>query len=245
MYCTQDTSMIGTQLDRVAELKAKGVRQIQLTYNLRNLSGDGALEPANAGLSRLGRATIARIEAEKLLLDLSHGGARTIAEAIEAATRPMIISHTGCRDLHDNPRNVHDSAMKAVAQKGGVVGIYFMPFLTANSQPTGADLLRHIEHAANICGEDHVSIGTDGDIFPILLNDKAREAQRKSHAERAAAGIAAPGEGPDVFTMVADYNSIDKFERLAFDLSKRGWSDSRIEKLLGANLLRLCGQVWG
>ncbi len=245
MFCTQDTSMIGSQLDRIAVLKAKGVRQIQLTYNLRNLSGDGALEPANAGLSKLGRATIARIEAEKLLLDLSHGGARTIAEAIEVATRPMIISHTGCRDLHDNPRNVFDASLRAVAAQGGVTGIYFMPFLAASGKPTGDDLIRHIEHVVNLCGEDHVSIGTDGYIFPQLIDDNARAEQRKFHAERSAAGIAAPGEGPDVFNIVSDYNSLDKFERLASDLTKRGWSARRVEKLLGGNLVRLYGDVWG
>ena len=95
----QDTSMIGPDLDRLALYRGLGVRIVQLTYNLRNLSGDGALEPADAGLSKLGRATIARIEAEKLLLDLSHGGRRTTREAIAAATRPLVISHTGCRAL--------------------------------------------------------------------------------------------------------------------------------------------------
>jgi len=84
IYGTQDTSMVGAALDRIAALKERGVRVMQLTYNLRNLSGDGSLEPGNAGLSRLGHATIERIEAEKLLLDLSHAGARTIREGIAA-----------------------------------------------------------------------------------------------------------------------------------------------------------------
>ncbi len=92
---TQDTSMVGPELDRLAQLKKDGVMTVQLTYNNRNLAGDGALEPANAGLSKLGRATIERIEAEKLLLDLTHGGARTMAEAAAQAKRPLVISHTG------------------------------------------------------------------------------------------------------------------------------------------------------
>lgn len=106
IYGTQDTAMVGPTLERLDVLSGLGVRVVQLTYNLRNLSGDGALEPANAGLSKLGRATIARIEKNKQLLDLSHGGARTIAEALASAKRPPTISHTGCRSLHDNPRNV-------------------------------------------------------------------------------------------------------------------------------------------
>lgn len=245
MYCTQDTSMIGIELDRIAELKARGLRQIQLTYNQRNLSGDGALEPANAGLSRLGRATIARIEAERLVLDLSHGGAQTQIEAIAAATRPPIISHTGCRNLFDHPRNVWDTVMKAAADKGGVTGIYFMPFLAAGSQPTGEDLIAHIMHAARVCGEDHVSIGTDGSTIPMVIDDAARAAARKDWEMRSAAGFAAPGEGPDVFTVVMDYNSIDKYERLGADLQRRGWTSAQVEKLFGANLLRVYREVWG
>ncbi len=103
IFGLQDTAMAGPQLDRLDTLSNLGVRVVQLTYNLRNLSGDGALEPANAGLSKLGHATIERIEKNKQLLDLSHGGQRTIAEAIAAAKRPPTISHTGCRSLHDNP----------------------------------------------------------------------------------------------------------------------------------------------
>ena len=243
-FGVQDTSMIGTQLDRLAELKARGLRQVQLTYNLRNLSGDGSLEPDNAGLSLLGRKTVARIEAERLVLDLAHGGARTQIEAVAMAKRPPMISHTGCRALHDHPRNTHDAAMQAVASKGGCVGIYFMPYLAAGSHPTGEQLMAHIEHAANICGEDHVSIGTDGGVLPLVLDDTARAAARADWEARSAAGIAAPGEGPDVVTIVADYNSFDKFDRLALALGKRGWSDARIEKLYGANLLRVYSEVW-
>ena len=243
-YGLQDTSMVGTQLDRLGELKARGVRQVQLTYNLRNLSGDGSLEPANAGLSILGRKTIERIEAERMVLDLSHGGAQTQLEAITAAKRPPLISHTGCRALFDHPRNTHDATMKLATEKGGCIGIYFMPYLARGSHPTGEHLIAHIEHAANVCGEDHISIGTDGGVLPLVIDDKARAMAKADWEARSSAGIAAPGEGPEVFTVVMDYNSLDKFDRLALALSKRGWSDARIEKLYGANLLRVYSEVW-
>jgi membrane dipeptidase len=123
LYGTQDTSLVGADLDRLALLKGLGVRSVQLTYNLRNLSGDGSLEPGNAGLSKLGHATIARIEKEKMLVDFSHGGQRTIAEGLAATTCTPIISHTGCRSLYDHPRNVGDAEMKACADKGGVIGM--------------------------------------------------------------------------------------------------------------------------
>jgi membrane dipeptidase len=245
LYGTQDTSLVGADLDRLALLKGLGVRSVQLTYNLRNLCGDGSLEPGNAGLSKLGHATIARIEKEKMLVDFSHGGQRTIAEGIAATTRPPIISHTGCRALHDNPRNVWDAEMKACADKGGVVGIYWMPFLVANSKPGSADLIRHMDHVKNLCGEDHVSIGTDGILSKTVINDKSRAAQKKFYEGRAAQGIAAPGEGADIFNIVADWDDIMRYRHLADGLSKAGWTTGQVEKALGANLLRVYGESFG
>src|SRR5881628_3141281 len=135
---TQDTAMVGPALDRLAEMKKGGIRAVQLTYNLANLSGDGSIEPRNSGITNLGRDTIRRIESEKLLLDLSHGGARTIEEAIAFAKRPLTISHTGARAITDHPRNTSDASIRAVADKGGVVGVYFMPYLANDMHTSGA-----------------------------------------------------------------------------------------------------------
>lgn len=245
IYNTQDTSMIGPELDRIALLKGLGVRVVQLTYNNRNLSGDGCLEAGNAGISKLGRETIAKIEEQQLLLDLSHSGQRTVAEALAAATRPPTISHTGCRALNDNPRNQWDAELKACANKGGVVGIYWMPFLVASSKPTGADLVRHIQHAVKVCGEDHVAIGTDNMLNKTVIDDDARAAQKNFFEERAKRGIAAPGEGADIFNIVAEWDDHLRFHHLADGLSRAGWSSGRIEKVLGGNLLRLYREVWG
>ena len=242
---TQDSAMVGPELDRLAQLKKDGVMSVQLTYNNRNLSGDGSLEPDNAGLSKLGKATIERIESEKLLLDLSHGGARTMAEGAAFAKRPLVISHTAARALTDHPRNTGDATIKAVADKGGVIGVYFMPFLTFDSQPKGSDLIAHIEHVANVAGEDHVGIGTDNGVLPLEITEESRRRNREWATQRIKAGIAAPGEGPEVFPIVADYNSVDRYRRLASDLAKRGWSEGRLEKLFGANFLRVYRDAWG
>ena len=245
VWGTQDTSMVGGELDRLAQMKKDGVMTVQLTYNNRNLSGDGALEPANAGLSKLGRATIERIEAEKLLLDLSHGGARTMAEAAVHAKRPPVISHTGARALTEHPRNTEDSTIRAVADKGGVVGVYFMPFLTLDSHPKGEDLLRHVEHVANVAGEDHVGIGTDNGVLPTILDPQTKKRMDEWQAQRIKAGIASPGEAIGVYPLIDDYNSIDRYRRFANDLAKRGWSQSRLEKLMGGNFLRVYRDAWG
>jgi membrane dipeptidase len=242
---TQDTCMVGPELDRLAQMKKDGVMTVQLTYNNGNLAGDGALEARNGGITKLGKATIERIEAEKLLLDLSHGGARTMAEATAFAKRPLVISHTGARALYDHPRNTSDETIRAVAGKGGVVGVYFMPFLTSDSQPKGSDLIAHLAHIANVAGEDHVGIGTDNGVLPQATDAEATKKLHEWAQQRIKAGIAAPGEGLDVWPMVRDYNSIDRYRRVAADLGKRGWSEARLEKLMGGNFLRVYRDAWG
>ena len=245
IYDFQDTVALEGDPDRVDTFATLGVRQIQLTYNKRNLAGDGCLERANAGLSDFGRAVIAKINAARVLLDLSHAGARTQAEGIAACAGPAAITHSGCRALADLPRNTHDSEMRALARKGGVFGIYLMPFLRMRGQPQREDLLRHIDHALNVCGEDHIAIGTDGPLFGFTINDESRAAQRRFYEERARRGIAAPGEAADVFNMVEGYNAVDRYDRIAADLGRRGWSSARVDKLLGGNFVRLLGEVWG
>jgi membrane dipeptidase len=220
------------------------VRISQPTYNRRNLMGDGCLEAADGGLSRLGHDFIAEVNRLHMLLDLSHAGPRTISDGIAASTVPMAITHTGCRALVDVPRNTYDDSLKALADRGGVAGIYFMPFLRASGQPHADDLIRHLEHAVNVCGEDHVGLGTDGGISAIELNEAYAKFQRKFFEDRAKAGIAAPGEAPDVFNLVPEYNAPRRFRTLADDLAHRGWTSARIEKILGRNFARLFADVW-
>jgi membrane dipeptidase len=240
----QDTSMLDGDLSRLEVFHNLGLRICQPTYNVRNLMGDGCLEPADAGLSNLGRRFIGEVNRLHILLDLSHAGRRTISEGIEAAKAPMAITHTGCRALADLPRNTDDSSLKALADKGGVVGIYFMPFLRASGQPHAEDVALHLEHAVNVCGEDHVGLGTDGTISGVEINDAYRAHFRKSIEERQKAGISAPGESADVFTLIPEYNDPLRFLKLADDLVRRGWKPSRVDKILGANFARLFSEVW-
>ena len=245
IWGTQDSAMFSPDLNRIAQAKKDGVMTVQLTYNNGNLAGDGSLEPRNSGLTKLGKATIERIEAEKLLLDLSHGGARTMAEAAAFAKRPLVISHTGSRALLDHPRNTADDTIKAVADKGGVVGVYFMPYLAVNQHPTGAELIAHVEHIANVAGEDHVGIGTDNGVLPTILDAETKRKLDENQRMRIATGIAAPGEAVGVYPFMDDYNSVDRYRRFATDLQKRGWSEARLEKLMGGNFLRVYKDAWG
>ncbi|MGH8235845.1 MAG: dipeptidase [Steroidobacteraceae bacterium] len=244
IYNVQDTSLLENDLTRVGLLHSLGLRQMQMTYNVRNLVGDGCLERGNAGLSNLGRALVAELGRTRVVMDLSHAGQRTIAEAIAEAKVPPIISHTGCRDLRDHPRNVYDAELRALAGKGGVVGVYFMPFLVERGAARKEDLIRHVEHAVNVCGEDHVGLGTDGMISTTVIDDDYRSSLREDYESRMKQGIAAPGEGPDAYQVVLDYNEPRRMQRLAEDLSARGWSQSRIVKLLGGNFARVFKEVW-
>lgn len=245
IYNVQDTSLLENDLTRVAMLRDLGLRVMQMTYNTRNLVGDGCLERADAGLSNIGRDLVAELNRVRVVMDLSHGGRATIAEAIREAKAPPVISHTGCRDLHNHPRNVYDTELRGLSAKGGVVGIYFMPFLVSQGNATKADLIRHIEHAVNVCGEDHVGLGTDGNISATVIDAEYRDGMREEYEARVAQGIAAPGESPDMHQFILDYNDPRRFLKLAEDLDARGWSGRRIEKLLGANFARVYTEVWG
>ena len=240
----QDTSMLDGDLKRLAVFHDLGLRICQPTYNRRNLLGDGCLEPADGGLSRLGFEFIEEVNRLHILLDLSHAGRMTIAEGIAASKSPMAITHTGYRALVDVPRNTDDASLRALADKGGVVGIYFMPFLRISGQPHAADLIRHLEHAVNVCGEDHVGLGTDGSISGIEINDAYRAYHRKSVEDRRKAGISAPGEAIDVFNVIPEYNEPRRFLKLADDMVRQGWASTRVEKILGATFARLFGEAW-
>src|SRR5215208_3221657 len=107
-----------------------------------------------------------------------------MAEAAAMAKRPLTISHTAARALTDHPRNTSDETIKVVADKGGVVGVYFMPFLTTDSHPKGADLIAHVEHVARIAGEDHVGIGTDNGVLPQSTDAEATRKLNEWAAQR-------------------------------------------------------------
>ena len=240
----QDATPIGEDLDRVRMFHQLGVRIFQLTYNRRNLVGDGCLETGNAGLSTFGHALIESIHAHHGLIDLSHAGERTTLEAIDASKTPIAISHTGCAGIAANPRNKTDNELKRLADKGGVVGIYLMPFLRTRGQPMAEDLVRHIEHAVDVCGEDHVGIGSDGSISAVAVTDEFKRDFAKEIERRRAQNISAPGEQPDVYTFLPDLNTPDRFARIASLLARRGHPDARIAKIVGGNFNRLLRETW-
>ena len=240
----QDTTPFEGELDPIEVFLGLGVKVTQLTYNVRNLVGDGCLEPANGGLTRYGQTVVERMNEVGMLVDLSHCGQRTTAEGIAASSTPVSITHSGCNAIARHPRSKDDAELRAMADGGGVVGIYLMPFLTPGRVPMRDDVLDHIEHAINVCGEDHVGIGSDLSTTPIDGSDDYWSAHRDFVAGRIARGVAAPNEDPDILFTVDDLNSHRRMELIADGLAERGHPDARIEKVIGGNWMRLFGEVW-
>ncbi len=231
-----------TRADIFADL---GVRIIQLTYNPANRLGDGSMAPGNRGLTPLGREVVERLNHNRIIVDLSHSGERTCLEAASHSSQPISINHTGCRALTDLPRNKTDSELRAVAQSGGFIGIYFMPFLSPDSVASAEDVVAHIEHAVKICGEDHVGIGTDGGTTGVDDMETYRARVRQEIAERRAAGIGAAGENPDTLPFVEDLSGPDQFRKLIALLERRKHPAGRIEKVMGLNFINHARRVWG
>lgn len=244
IYGLQDGVSFEDNLDRLQVLRQLGVRVVQPTYNRRNLLGDGVMEPANAGLSRAGIDAIERMNALGMLIDLSHCGRRTAADAIAVSARPVAFTHTGCAALVDHPRHRSDAELRAVAESGGVTGIFVMPYLSGGRQPTAADVIAHIEHALKVAGDDHVAIGTDGMISPRELTPVFVQRFREATRRRKMLGIAAPGETEDGYLFANDLNTPRRLETLAAMLLDRGHSERTVGKLLGGNLLRVFADTW-
>jgi membrane dipeptidase len=240
----QYTAFLEEKPDRIEVFRQLGVRIMQLTYNNRSLFGDGCLEPGNAGLSKAGIAAIKKMNDLGVAVDLSHSGYRTTSEGIAASAKPVLITHSGCAAVYAHPRNKPDEILKALANRGGYFGVYLMPYVVASpTVPTREHVLDHIIHAINVCGADHVGIGSDGSIQKTVLTAEQKAAFDQDIARRKQLGIGAPGE--DRYPYVPDLNGPDHVEVIAIELSKRGQPTAVIEKVMGANFQRVIGEIWG
>ena len=230
--------------ERIDLFRKLGVRIMQITYNNRSLFGDGCLEPENAGLSKAGIAAVKKMNDIGVALDLSHSGYRTTSEGIAASSKPVLISHSGCAAVYAHPRNKPDEILKSLADRGGYFGVYLMPYLVASpTVPTRQHVLDHLVHAINVCGSDHVGIGSDGSIEKVVLTPTQKADFEADIARRKQLGIGAPGE--DRFPYVPDLNGPDHMQIIAEELARRGQPSSTIEKVLGANFQRILGEIWG
>jgi len=240
----QNMAMVGDRPQRVDTFADLGLRCFQLTYNSVNQLGGGSLAAGDPPITEFGRQVIDRINAKNCMVDLSHSGRQTCLDAARYSSRPISINHTGCRALSDSPRNKTDEELKLVASKGGYVGIYLMNFLSVGCRFTGDDVAAHIDHAIQVCGEDHVGIGTDGGTTGIDDIDAFMEGYAKFVEKRRALGIAAPGENPKIPRFAADLKGPHQFAVIAVKMAKKGYKSAVMQKVMSGNYLRFASEIW-
>jgi len=227
----QGAEPIEDRLDFLNVFHASGLRVMQVTYNARNRLGDGCFEPTDAGLSKFGRAVIQRMETLGIAVDLSHAGERTALEAVEAATRPVVVTHANARALFDMPRNVSDDLIRQVAGSGGVIGLCAVPFfLSKPKQPTLETLIDHIAYVAELVGVEHVGLGfdfaeEDADDYVYFGYDSRYIPQP-------------PWVWPAGIASHADAGNMGPA------LRRRGFSQTEVHGILGENFLRVFYEIW-
>lgn len=229
----QNASPIEDNLDYLDVFYELGVRFIQLTYNARNMVGNGSGERTDEGLSDFGVSAVERMNELGIVVDLSHCHYRTTMDAIECSAMPVAFTHANARALADTPRNKSDEQVIALAEKGGIVGIKHMLGNT-NTKPadetTVEDLVDHLDHFVRLVGIDHVCIGTD------FAGVSAREA---THEERIAA---IRSRWPNAYVgkraRPKGFESIADLPNLTAALMRRGYSDADIRKVYGENMVR-------
>lgn len=243
----QDSLFIGTDPKTLLLWKQLGLRVCQLTYNERNLVGDGCLERHDGGLSQYGHILIREMERYGITIDLTHVGERTFLEACTVATQPLIASHSNPKSVVDNPRNITDEQMKAVAALGGVVCITtWAPLIWDGTpgMPTLDDYMRCLVYAIDLLGIDHVGISTDsmGTMGAYPPHEANPDALPYGSVTDAFDRIAQPPDNNN--RQPSDFNGIADFPRLVQKMVDHGLSDGEIKKLLGENLMRVFEATW-
>ncbi len=238
------TTMIGDNLDRIRIFRGLGVRLMQLSYNQSSPFGMGVLGDAQSGLTERGREAVAVMNTNGVAIDLSHCNEKTSFDAIAASTTSPLITHAGCAAVHPHPRNKSDALLRAIADRGGVIGIFGLPYLAPSPrQPTLDDVIAHLSHALQACGEDHVGIGTDSSMAARNTSPEAAAAFQKGEEARRQAGLAAP-EDDGRLHYVVGLNTPRRMELIADALLRRGHSSRIVEKVLGRNFTDALGRAW-
>ncbi len=239
----QNATMLEGDADNVEALHTLGMRCFQLTYNVRNLLGDGCTERTNAGLSDFGVEVVERMNKVGVLVDLSHSGRQTTLDGIAFSEKPVAITHSMAEALRPgHPRAKTDDQIKALADKGGVIGIAALGYFIG-ADPGGETTIEtyadHIEHAVRVAGIEHVALATD---FP--LRGIASWATREEWYEPRLKAFK-PSYDVKWPPYIPSLDTPDRFRSLLAVLDRRGWKTRNMERLLGENWLRLFKDVFG
>jgi membrane dipeptidase len=235
----QNAAPIENNLRRLRLFYELGVRIIQLTYNDRNLLGDGCYEPRDGGLTRLGREAVREMNRLGILIDLSHVGDRTAREVVECSQGPVAFTHANARSQYDHPRNKPDDLFRLLVEKGGVVGANSFPlFFPRGFDSSLDDYLDSIDYLVNLIGIDHVGIGTDFCMGqPSAWFQWIFSAYGTFPPERTL-------RVPEPYRHLLGLWGMEEYRNIAAGLLARGHNPEDVRKMLGGNWLRLFGAVW-
>lgn len=240
----ESVEMLGGQLGPLEVFRNLGVRVMQLSYNRTSAFAAGVMEPRAGGLTALGHEAVREMNRLGIAIDISHANPATTVDVLAQSSQPPVMTHAGCAALHAHPRNKTDEQLRALAARGGVVGIFDLPYLTASPrQPTVDDYLAHLVHALQVAGEDHVGVGSDVGIAPFDTSPAGMAEFSRELKERRAAGLSAPEEDRPLY--VVGLNVPRRMEIIADRLLRSGYSAAVTEKVLGANFARVFSQIWG
>jgi membrane dipeptidase len=224
--------------DDVDEFHALGQRVSQLTYNTRNLIGNGSTERHDDGISDFGVRIIERMNEVGMAVDTAHCGDRTTIEACEVSKKPVLITHSNARALvGGHPRTKPDEAILAMAKSGGVMGITGVRNFVRDREPTTIEhYIDHFDYVKKLIGVEHLGIGSDIDL------DGYDDMPAEAYAQ-----LKAGYKDSYAFRDKIDIEGIDHPKRM-FDtteaLIRRGYSDAEIEGILGGNFKRVLSEIW-
>lgn len=243
----QGTMPLGEDLNKINAFKKLGVGIIQLTYNTDCVVGSGAQVDTDSGLTDFGRALVARCNEANVIVDCSHTGYKTSMEAIQVSTQPVIFSHANPIGVFptESSRNISDELIRAAADSGGVVGAVAFPgMLSANKNPSLAELIDHIDYLVKVGGIDHVSLGLDYYLgqHPVADDDEAEKAYQRELAAGRWKGADYP---PPPHYYPQGIETPRTLPKLTEGLLERGYDDDSVQKILGLNLVRVYKEVWG
>ncbi|MBC8869746.1 MAG: membrane dipeptidase [Planctomycetes bacterium] len=218
-----------------------GIRMMHLTYQRRNMIGDGCGETSDAGLSDFGRAAVAEMNRVGMIVDVAHSGWQTSLDGAKASQKPMVASHSTCAALYKHIRSKPDEVIRAIVDTGGLVGICCVPAYLGGTGDIAA-LLDHIDYVAKKFGIGHVAIGTDvayASRNSATENKKIppRSPQRKEF--RSLWPDDAFTLSPDVHPKARQSLAWTNWPLFTVGLVQRGYSDQDIQKILAGNMLRV------
>jgi membrane dipeptidase len=234
----QNSTPIEEDLDLVEVFYKLGVRVIQITYNDLNFVGAGCYERRDVGLSQFGVDLVKEMNRLGMIVDLSHVGYKTTMDAIEESKSPVWFSHANPMALKEHCRNKTDEQVRALIRKGGVVGVnIFPPFLKREYQATIEDVVEVFDYWVSVAGIDHVSVGLD------FTENQSEEWFRWLMSGKRKDSPVYPLELP--LKLPKGLTRSDEMPNLTNALLEHKYSPADVRKIMGENLLRLFGTVWG